>query len=85
MDSRSHGGFGLDGGFIPRAGRSMTDLLRAASSDPARPLDTQVRGPLEQRLNYGQISVHGGGASEAAAASAFDEFYQNPGSSKAPK
>ena len=69
MNSRSHGGFGLDGAFIPRGGWSMTDLLRAASSHPARPLDTQVRGPLEQRLNYdlGHVRIHSGRASEIAA------------------
>lgn len=68
MRFRSHGGFGLDGTFVPRARRSTTDLLRAASSDPARPLDMQVRRPLEQRLNHdlGHIRIHSGIASDAA-------------------
>jgi hypothetical protein len=69
MTSRSHSGLGLDGAQVPHAGRSTADLLRAASSEPARPLDTQVRRPLEQRLNYdlGHIRIHDGRASEAAA------------------
>jgi hypothetical protein len=51
------------------AERPMVDLLRAAAGDPSRPLDMQVRRPLEQRLNHdlGHIRIHSGGASDAAA------------------
>ncbi|MBR0713547.1 DUF4157 domain-containing protein [Bradyrhizobium liaoningense] len=69
MNARSHSGIEQDSALIPRTRRSTTDLLRAASGDPARPLDTQVRRPLEQRLNYdlGHIRIHSGRASDAAA------------------
>jgi hypothetical protein len=52
-----------------RVERPTIDLLRAAANDPSRPLDTQVRRPLEQRLNYdlGHIRIHSGRASDAAA------------------
>jgi hypothetical protein len=52
-----------------RSERPMVDLLRAAAGDPSRSLDTQVRRPLEQRLNHdlGHIRIHSGKASEAAA------------------
>lgn len=54
--------------WTSRATRPTVDLLRAASSDPARPLDMQVRRPLEQRLNHdlGHIRIHSGIASDAA-------------------
>lgn len=45
-------------------------LLRAAAADPARPLDLNVRRPVEQMLgrSLGGVRVHSGDASEAAAA-----------------
>ena len=52
------------------AARPLVDLLRAAASEPQRPLDASVRRSLEQRLDYDfgrGIRVHGGSASEAAA------------------
>lgn len=69
MNSRSHSGIGRDGALSPRARQSTTDLMRAATRDPARPLDMQVRRPLEQRLNHdlSHIRIHSGSASEAAA------------------
>jgi len=52
-----------------RSERPMVDLLRAAAGNPSRPLDTQVRRPLERRLNHdlGHIRIHSGSASDAAA------------------
>jgi hypothetical protein len=51
------------------AARPLVDLLRAAASEPQRPLDASMRRSLEQRLDYdfGRIRVHSGSASEAAA------------------
>jgi len=69
MNYRAHSGVRAEGPHNPRARQSVTGLLRAATSDPARPLDAQVRRPLEQRLNHdlGYIRIHSGRASEAAA------------------
>lgn len=69
MNSRLHSGIGRGGALSPRARQSTTDLMRAATRDPARPLDMQVRRPLEQWLNHdlSQIRIHSGSASEAAA------------------
>ena len=52
-----------------RAVRLTIELLRSAANDPSTSLDTQVRRPLEQRLNHdlGHIRIHSGKASEAAA------------------
>jgi hypothetical protein len=46
------------------------DLVRAAADEPARPLDADVRRPLEQSLgaDLSGVRVHSGPASEAAAA-----------------
>jgi len=95
-----------------RAIRPAIDLLRSAANAPPTSLDTQVRQPLERRLDLdlGYIRIRSGRASDAAtgdaakgtvenehataralasptfaAVTAFNEFYQNPGSSKAPK
>lgn len=69
MNSRARDGSGLGSVHVPRAWRPTADLLRAASSEPARPLDTRVRCPLERRLNYdlGHIRIHSGTASDTAA------------------
>lgn len=49
--------------------KSPLELMKKAASDPAQPLDAEVRGPLEERLgtNLGGVRVHSGPASDAAA------------------
>ena len=61
----------LDGLQHTAGNRAVGDLLSHAAGESGVPLDTSVRGPLEQRfgVNLGAVRVHSGRHSAAAAES----------------